>query len=295
MALPVIDFPVQTPDGRTLLVQEAGDPGGVPVLFHNGTPCSRLLDPRDAELADRVGVRLLCYDRPGYGGSSRHEGRSVGDCAQDVRAIAAALEIEQMAVYGISGGGPHAIACAALLEDLVPAVGVLASTAPWDAEGLDYLAGTGELNVEDVELFFSDRAAARAKCEAERIEFLEADIDAVVEAMRTLLSPVDAAALTGPLADYLVAAMKLGLEPSADGWWDDGVAYLSDWGFDLTSIRTPVLLLHGRHDRFVPLSHGQWLAAHIPGCDARLTEDDGHLTLLPNHLHEVLAWLLARL
>ena len=88
--------------------------------------------------------------------------------------------------------------------------------------------------------------------------------------MRTLLSPVDAAVFTGPLADYLVAAMKLGLEPSADGWWDDGVAYLSEWGFDLTAIRTPVLLLHGRQDRFVPFSHGQWLAAHIPGCEARL-------------------------
>src|SRR5579863_7690967 len=130
----MIDFPVQTPDGRTLLVQEAGDPDGTPILFHNGTPCSRLLDPKDAELAERVGVRLLCYDRPGYGGSSRHEGRTVSDCAGDVRAIAAALEIDRMGVYGISGGGPHAIACAALLGDLVPAVGVLASEAPWGGE-----------------------------------------------------------------------------------------------------------------------------------------------------------------
>ncbi len=122
---------VETPDGRVLQVLERGIPDGRPVLVHNGSPNSRLLFDHSVELAERQGIRLISYDRPGYGGSSRHAGRTVADCAADVRAIATALSIDRLAVWGISGGGPHAIACAALLPELVPAVAVLASLAPW--------------------------------------------------------------------------------------------------------------------------------------------------------------------
>jgi pimeloyl-ACP methyl ester carboxylesterase len=291
----MIDHTLQTPSGRALAVQEAGAADGTPILFLTGSPSSRLIHTHDAEVAAQMGVRLLSYDRPGYGGSTRDEGRTVASCTADVRAIAAGLGIERLGVYGISGGGPHALACAALLADLVPAVGVLASVAPWGAERLDFFDGMGESNVEDTELYFADRAASRAKCESDRIEALEADVDGVIESLRSLLSPVDTAVLTGELARYLVEAMQLALAPSADGWWDDGVAHLSPWGFELESISTPVLLLHGREDRFVPFGHGQWLAARVPGVEARLTDDDGHLTLTGNHLGEVFAWLLARL
>jgi pimeloyl-ACP methyl ester carboxylesterase len=124
-------------DGRQLQVLERGDGEGRPVLAHNGTPNSRLLFERDVDRAQRQGIHLISYVRPGYGGSGPQPGRTVADCAEDVRAIAAALQIERIAVWGISGGGPHALACAALLPDLVPAVAVLAACAPWDAPGLD--------------------------------------------------------------------------------------------------------------------------------------------------------------
>lgn len=291
----MIDSSVNTPDGRTLAVQEAGDPDGVPVLYLAGSPSSRLIYREDAEAAERAGVRLLSYDRPGYGGSSRDEGRTVASCAADVRAIAAGLGIDRLGIYGISGGGPHALACAALLGDLVPAVAALASVAPWGVEGLDFFDGMGDSNVGDTELYFSDRAASRAKCESDRAAMLEADTEGVIEVMKSLLSPVDAAVLTGELAHYMVQATKLGLAAGPDGWWDDGVAHLSPWGFELDSITTPVLLIHGREDRFVPFGHGQWLAAQVPGVEARLTDADGHLTLLVNHLDEIYTWLLARL
>jgi pimeloyl-ACP methyl ester carboxylesterase len=249
----------------------------------------------DVRLATRQGIRLISYDRPGYGGSTPQPGRTVADCARDVRAIASGLGIERLAVWGISGGGPHALACAALLPDLVPAVGVLASVAPWGAAGLDYFAGMGELNVEDTRLFLEDRAAARAKCERERLEFLETSPEQLQEALKTLLSPVDAAVLTGELAQYLVACTRSGLAPSAEGWWEDTVAFMEPWGFDLGLIRTPVLLYHGRQDRFVPFGHGAWLAGQIPGVQAELTDDDGHMTLNHRHLERVHAWLLERL
>ena len=286
---------VATPDGRVLKVLEDGDRMGRPVLVHNGMPNSRLLFAPDVRSAQRLGIRLISYDRPGYGGSTRRPGRSVADCAEDVRAIARALDIDRMAVWGISGGGPHAIACAAVLPDLVMSVAVLASVAPWGAEGLDYFAGTGEWNVEQVSLMLEDPAAARAKCEDNRVQMLTQTLPELMEFLKTLLAPVDAAALTGELGQYVIDATRSGMATSSDGWWDDGLAILEPWGFEFGSIRTPVLLLHGRHDRFVPFAHGEWLARTIPGVEARLTDDDGHLTLTTHHLDEVHSWLLERM
>lgn len=293
--LVLMEHELLTGDGRTLRVLERGEPAGCPVLVHNGTPNSRLLFDLDVARAERQGIRLISYDRPGYGGSTPHPGRSVGDCAEDVRVIAAALEIDQLGVWGISGGGPHALACAAILPDLVPAVAVLASVAPWDAPGLDYFGGMGQRNVDNIRLRLEDPVAARAKCESDRLQRLEITPDELLEAWRTLLSPVDAVAATGELAEYLVQALHSGLAPGADGWWDDAGAFIAPWGFDFGSIRTPVLLHHGRQDRFVPFAHGVWLAHHIPGVQAQLTDDDGHLTLTDRHLDNVHAWLLEHL
>jgi pimeloyl-ACP methyl ester carboxylesterase len=282
-------------DGRELKVLERGDSGGRPVLAHGGSPNSRLISEPNARLAERQGIRLISYDRPGYGGSTPQPGRTVADCAKDVRAVAAALGIERLAVWGISGGGPHALACAALLPDLVPAVAVLACPAPWGAEGLDYFAGMGEQSVEDVRLFLEDRAAFRAKGELDRLEYMEASAQQLHEVMKTVLSPVDAAVLTTEFAQHLVNVIRSGLAPGAEGWWEDEVAFMEPWGFELKSIRTPVLLYHGRHDRFVPFAHGEWLAGQIPGVQAKLSDDDGHLTLVSRHLERIHAWLLERL
>ncbi len=285
---------VHTPDGRVLAVEEAGDPAGRPVLVHGGTPNSRhLYSPNAIDAAER-GLRLISYDRPGYGESSPQPGRTVADCAADVRAICADLGIDRLATWGISGGGPHVLACAALLPDLVVAAASLASLAPFDADGLDYFAGMGQGNVDDTRLFLADEAAARAKTEQDREEFLAASPDDVSTGMATLLTPTDAAVLTGELAKFLTSSMQDGLAPGAQGWWDDNCMILP-WGFDVADISVPVLLLHGRQDMFVPFGHGEWLAAHIPGVEARLTDDDGHLTLIEYRVPEVHAWLAERL
>jgi pimeloyl-ACP methyl ester carboxylesterase len=286
---------ITTPDGRTLAIEQAGDPAGRPVLIHMGTPNSRHIYEPVAQDAAVRGLRLICYDRPGYGGSTPQPGRTVAACALDVRAICAELELERIAVWGISGGGPHAIACAVLLPDLVAAVAALASIAPYGAEGLDFFSGMGSENVEDVELMLRDEPAARAKLEKDREELLGASAADLKEALATLLTPTDAAVLDGPLAEYLVSADHDGLAPGAEGWWEDGVAHLSPWGFALEETEVPVLVMHGQHDMFVPRSHGEWLAAHIPGAQARMLDDDGHLTLLVDRIGEVHEWLAEHL
>ena len=289
------DFDVMTSDGRTLSVLESGDPAGRPILMHAGMPNSRLQYGPVVRTAERQGIRLISYDRPGYGRSTAQPGRSMASCCEDVRAVAAALEIDQLGVWGISGGGPHALACAALLGDLVVAVASLASPAPFDAEGLDYYEGMGEMNVDDIRMSIEDPVAARAKCEEDRIEYMATEPDTIVESISTLVSEVDAEALTGELAEFYVACARDGLAPGADGWWDDGVALVSPWGFDLDAIRTPVLVRHGRQDRFVPFGHGEWLAQRIPSAKAALSDDDGHLTLVANHIAATHEWLLERM
>lgn len=286
---------VRTADGRELCVEIAGEPSGQTILVHGGTPNSRhLYGPWIADATNR-GVQLISYDRPGYGGSAARPGRSVADGAADVESIADALDIDRFAVWGLSGGGPYVLACAALLPDRVAAAAVVGSGAPWQAPGLDYFAGMGEDNVEDIKLYFDDREAARRKARQDRDQLLELTADELVSALGSLLSPVDASVLTGDFAESTLHSFRDGLAPGEQGWWDDGVADLSPWGFELDSIRIPVKVWHGRHDRFVPFQHGQWLAEHVPGAEAELSETDGHLTLLVNRIPEVHEWLLTHL
>jgi pimeloyl-ACP methyl ester carboxylesterase len=284
---------VETPDGRELCVEVAGDPAGRPILVHNGTPNSRHMYSRWIEDAERRGIKLCSYDRPGYGKSTPQPGHSVADGAADVRAIAEALEADRLGVWGSSGGGPYALACAAMLPDLVVAVGVVASIAPWGAPGLDFFAGMGQDNVEDIEMYFSDREAARKKAAQEREEALSVTAEQVSKGWESLVSDADAAVLTGDFADLMVQSFQDGLAPGDQGWWDDGVSHLEPWGFELDSVRVPVKLWHGHQDRFVPVQHGQWLAEHVAGAEADISQADGHLTLLVNRVPEVHEWLIS--
>src|SRR5438552_3218883 len=159
---------VTTPDGRTLTVREGGDPAGVPVLSMSGTPGSSTLYEPHVRDAREQGIRLLSYDRPGYGGSSRDKGRNVAACAADVEAVCDELGLERICVWGISGGGPHALAAAALLPERVATAAALASVAPYGADGLDWLAGMGELNVEEFGVIFEGEEAHRGSMEQQR-------------------------------------------------------------------------------------------------------------------------------
>lgn len=286
---------VTAPDGRVLRVESGGDPGGRPVLVHGGTPSCRHLARPWLNDAGRRGIRLLCYDRPGYGGSTPRPGRSVADCAVDVRAIADAFGIDRLGVWGWSGGGPHALACAALLPDLVPAVASVASPAPYGAPGLDFYSGMGEANADDIKLFFDDPATARQKSLQDREDALSRTAETLFDSWSSLLSAADAAALTPDFAGYLVECTRDALAPGDEGWWDDCRAHLVDWGFRLDAISTPVQVWHGTQDQFVPFQHGQWLAQQVPGAEPHLSTQDGHLTLAIDRVPEIHEWLLQHL
>jgi pimeloyl-ACP methyl ester carboxylesterase len=278
-------------DGRTLRVVEGGDPKGLPVVVHHGTPGSALQYPPDEADAARKGIRLISYDRPGYGGSAPERGRTVADAAGDVAAIADALGFERFGTYGASGGGPHALACAALLAERVVGAVTIAGVAPFDAEGLDWSAGFGQSNIDEFAAAQQGRDALERFTTHERDQMIAADPAVMVEVIRSLVSPPDAAALSGELGEYLLRSLQEGVTERVDGWIDDDYAILAPWGFELDAIRVPTLLWHGEQDLFVPIAHGRWLAGRIGGVDARFEPDHGHVSLVVR-VPEVHAWLV---
>jgi pimeloyl-ACP methyl ester carboxylesterase len=281
---------VETADGRRLRVEVAGDCRRV-VVVHVGSPSAGVLYERWLEDAASRGLTLITYDRPGYGGSSPKPERTVADCAADVRTISEVVGFQRCAVWGFSGGGPHALASGALLEDLVAAVATIGSLAPFDAPGLDYFAGMPDDARQDFELFLSDRAEWERQGNGQRDELLALGADELGRQWSAGKSPGDGVALGGEFGVWLHRAVQAGLAPGVDGWIGDDVAFHLPWGFDPVSIPIPVKVWHGLEDRFVPFGHGRWLADVIPGAQSELREDDGHLTVVAQRIGDVHGWL----
>jgi pimeloyl-ACP methyl ester carboxylesterase len=282
---------VEAPDGRTLQVHEDGDLGGAIVVYHHGTPSDgRLYEPW-IEDAKRRGIHLVGYDRPGYGGSTRRPERTVADCVGDVETIVAALGGGPFATWGVSGGAPHALACAASSTGLVAAAS-LAAPAPYGAAGLDWLDGMGDANVAEFGAALEGESKLRPLLEEFRTGMLAATPAHLRDEMATVLSQVDFDAFSDRLAEFLHATIGAGLAPGPDGWLDDDLAFVDDWGFGLGKLAAPTLLLQGEQDLMVPPAHFRWLEVHLPDAEATFAADEGHLTLIERVVPSVHEWLL---
>ncbi|MGI0055180.1 MAG: alpha/beta fold hydrolase [Thermoplasmata archaeon] len=291
----VHDRSIRAPDGGTLVVTEGGARTGPLVFALHGTPMSGQLYAPHAEDARRRGIRLVSYDRPGYGGSTARPGRSIASAASDVAAIADELGAERFGVWGISGGGPHALACGALLPKRTVAVVALASPAPYPAEGLDWLKGQGESNVAEFHASMKGGDALEQFLRPAREAYFSSDPDAVLREMETLLSPVDRAVFTGELRAHLSESARRGLRPGVAGWRDDDLAFVRPWGFDVKEVHVPVTLWQGKEDLFVPYAQGRWLGDRIEHAVKNLTDEDGHLTLYQHRIPSVHSWLMSYL
>ncbi|MFE2943621.1 alpha/beta fold hydrolase [Streptomyces sp. NPDC059255] len=282
---------VRAADGRHLMVERLGDPRGRPVFLLHGTPGSRLGPaPRGMVLYQR-GMQLIAFDRPGYGGSDRLEGRSVGDVAQDVATIADALGLDRFAVAGRSGGAPHALACAALMPDRVTRAAALVPLAPWDADGLDWFEGMAPSNVAEYSTAARDPAGVAARL-IPRAEAIRKNPVRLLDDLRRELTDSDRMVVSDAgLRMMLLRNYQEGLSDSAYGWIDDAVAFASPWGFDPADIRTPVLLWHGEQDVFSPVGHARWLGERIPGATVVLEPAAAHFASL-HALPRSLTWLL---
>jgi len=283
---------IEIPGKRRLDVIDTGKVGDPAVLVHHGTPGAGELFSGWIADAERRGIRLIGYSRPGYGASTRSTGRQVSEAASDVAAIADQLQISKLATWGYSGGGPHALSCAATLPDLVVAAATVASVAPYDAEGLDYLAGMGEGNVEEFDAILQGEAASRPLYEA-AVAAMPTTVEGVVDEMASVLSPPDRAAIREHLGEWMLAMFADAFAQGADGWLDDSLAFVRPWGFEPAQIRVPLQLWQGQHDLMVPPTHGHWLAGRLPKAEWHYLPDSGHLTLLVDQVPLIHEWLLA--
>jgi len=281
---------VRSADGRQLAVRVSGNPSGHPVIYLHGTPGSRVGPFPRGRVLYKLGVRLISFDRPGYGGSDRQPGRRVADVAHDVEAIAGQLGLDRFAVVGRSGGGPHALACAALLPGRVTRAGVLVSLAPWEAEGLDWFAGMAESNVRG----FTTAASAPELLNttlAQAADRIKADPTSLVPTLGAEPPEADRRVVADPGIRRLLAKnFAEALRESAAGWIDDSLALCAPWGFDVSDIRGPVLLWHGENDVFSPAAHTRWLAERIPGAELWMGSGAAHFSAL-----EVMPDMLSRL
>ncbi|WP_438854295.1 alpha/beta fold hydrolase [Agromyces sp. M3QZ16-3] len=275
METTTVDVP--SPHGGVVRAFDTGSPApGAPVVvWHAGSPhTGEPLEPL-ADAARARGIRLVTFARPGYGGSTPRPARSVASVAADVAAIADALGIDRFAVMGYSGGGPHALACAALLPDRVSAVAVLASPAPFDGDDwFDGMHAPGAL-----------RAAAASR--DDRMRFAETD-----EFDPAQFIDADFAVLAG---EWGAVGRDAGRAESAGpgGLVDDDVAFTRDWGFGPAAVRAPVLLVQGELDRVIPRAHAVRLVAGLPDARLWMRLDDGHVAVL-GVVPEVLDWLAER-
>jgi len=241
------------------------------------------------------GARLICYARPGYGGSTAVPERTVADAAADSRAIMDALGVERFVTWGISGGGPHALACAALLPDWVIAAASLAGVAPFDAMGLNYVRGMGADNIVEFGLAMSGREYIEPFLEQQAEQMLGSTPAQIREVIATLVSAPDRIAIDGPLGEYWTSILPVTFASGVEGWVDDNLAFIAPFGFNLGTIVVPTLVVHGRLDRFVPVDHGEWLARAIQGAEAWIADDQAHLSLLVDRVPDVHDWLLGQL
>ena len=269
-------------DGRILHVYDTGTgdrPAGLAVFWHHGTPNTGAPPaPLFAAAAER-GIRWISHDRPGYGGSTPQPGRDIASAAADVASVADALGIDRFAVMGHSGGGPHALACAAVMPGRVVAAVCMSGLAPFGAPGLDWFAdmtpsGAAELRAA---------AAGRAALEA---HFASAEFDP------DMFTPADHAALSGAWS-WIETVVDQALESDQGGMVDDDLAYVAAWGCDPGQVSTPILFVHGGQDRIVPSSHSQWLADRCRLAELWLRPGEGHVSVLSASV-AALDWLRQR-
>jgi pimeloyl-ACP methyl ester carboxylesterase len=274
----VTETDLELADGRTLHAYDTGADGAagrLAVFWHHGSPNIGAPPEPLFAAADRLGIRWVSYDRPGYGGSTPRPDRDVASAAGYASAVADTLGIDRFALMGHSSGGSHALACAALLRDRVLGVVVVAGMAPFGAEGLDWFEGFGPAGVAEL------RAAAAGRTALEE-HLAESDDEPE-------FTPEDEAALAGEWS-WLIDVVRPALAGGMEGFIEDDLAGVDAWGFDPAEVAAPALFLHGGRDRVVPAAHGEWLARRCPSAELWLRPGDGHISIL-NQGAAAMGWL----
>jgi pimeloyl-ACP methyl ester carboxylesterase len=278
---------IELPDGRELCFSENGDPEGTPVLAFHGTPGSRghLLYPAADSIAKSLGVRLIAPDRPGYGHSTFQPGRRLTDWPYDVAAVADHLGVDRFAVIGHSGGGPHALVCAATLHDRVARAAIVGGIGPMVNPEV------AEAMMRSNRIVFS--LARRSERVVRPMTALTGYVvshypDRAVAFMMKQLPASDVEVLRRPeVMEIFTTDARRTSATAPRAAAQDMSLFANPWDFDLSQIAVPVDFWQGRDDRTVPPSHAKLQADQIPHSSLHELAGEGHF-LLYNHLEDIL-------
>jgi pimeloyl-ACP methyl ester carboxylesterase len=278
-------------DGRTLAYADRGPADGTPLIFHHGTPGSRAGRHPELGVYEDAGVRTVSYDRAGYGLSDRLEGRDVAAVAADISALADQLGFDRFGLMGVSGGGPHALACAALLADRVTRAVVMVTPAPNDGD-FDFLAGMTQSNIDEFTAALAGPDALAAYL-APHLETLRTQPEAALDELAAELPPPDQATMARPkVREMLMASWREASRQGGAGWLDDDLAFTRPWGFDLADVAAEVRIWQGELDVLAPQAHGRRVAELLPNATFELVEGKGHM--LYDAWPEAFAWVALR-
>lgn len=294
--MPVQMTQLSVDDGRTLDVLIGGAKASAArgtLLLNHGTPSDATCWSDWDEVAESRDMHLVSVSRPGYATSNRHAGRTVASCADDATAVLDQLGVDDFWTAGWSGGGPHALACAALLAKRCRGVAVLAGVAPYGVPGLDFLAGMGPENVAEFGAAVEGEDALCAWLDANAKEFRAVTGEQLATAFGGLVPDADKDALVGGYADHMAQVTRRALKHGFDGWVDDDLAFVREWGFAPGAVTCPVTVWQGDLDLMVPRTHGAWLTEHVPTATARMPEGHGHISLVTTYRTEILDDLLS--
>jgi pimeloyl-ACP methyl ester carboxylesterase len=278
------------------MIHELGDPEGFAVVYHNGTPLSRLIPEWwDAPARER-GLRLIGIDRPGYGNAPADPNRSLRSVAETTGAVMDDLGVHSFAVIGASGGGPYALACGAFVPDRVAAIVSAAGSSGFDAalDGASFSPEELELHRDQAVRPTPERRRALARFYNLEIEGLRAaDVDGFMTAVGE--NPTTATPEQRATTGYVLDAIQEAIRPGPDGWLDDGIAAFRPWGFELSDIRAPVAIWHGQDDKLVAIDHGHRLLAGIPNAEPFLVDGLGHGGVCCRQEVPMFDWIASRL
>jgi pimeloyl-ACP methyl ester carboxylesterase len=276
-------------DDRDLDLITAGE-GPRAVVLQHGTPADASIWREWIDPVVARGCRFIAVSRPGYATSARHHGRTVADAATDIAEVLEHLGITEFVTVGWSGGGPHALATAALLPH-ARAVATLAGVGPYGAPDLDFLAGMGPENEEEFGAVLEGEAALAQWMNTNTPPFKTVTAAEVADAFGGLVPQIDKDCLNNGFAETMAASDRRALAYGWTGWADDDFAFAKPWGFELETLAAkgiPVTIWQGDLDLMVPEAHGEWLHQHIAGSTIRRVPGHGHISLVVDYKNDIL-------
>ncbi len=274
-------------DNRQIGFAEFGCPDGFPIILCHGLPSSRMEGKLFEAAAIKKRLRLIVPDRPGYGLSQKRNYFSVGSWPRDVAALVDALGIGSFSIFGNSGGGPYALACAAKISDRLKQIAIVCGLGPvnqsWARAEMRWIAGLSFGVARRapflLRLIYSDVTAAVLRTQAKRSQ----------KWLRYGSPTADVEVLNRPEIEHILTGAWLeALRKGSSGALGDLVRNTSDWGFNISDITKKVHLWHGCADRVVPVSHAYYYSEHLPNVKVRLVENEGHFSLPVNYADDIL-------